>query len=113
MHVILEFVVALWGICVYTVDGERVCACCELVAFFCRANTPSMDRDWRGSIPPPSRYHTAIGRARPDPEEDPGDPHTRSLTHRLSHPRDLHLYRSKMADELLTGHLITHLSSYL
>ncbi len=56
--------------------------------FFVRAITPSMDRDWRGSIPPPSRYHTAIGRARPDPEEDPGDPHTRSLTHWPLHPRD-------------------------
>jgi hypothetical protein len=84
--------------------------------FFCRTNTPSMDRDWRGSIPPPSRYHTAIGRARPDPEKDPGDPHTRSLTHRLPHLPDIHLSfftGSKVADELLTGHLITHLSGYL
>jgi hypothetical protein len=72
-----------------------------------------MDRDWRGSIPRSPRYHTAIGRARPDPEKDPGDPHTRSLTHWLLHPRDLHLHRSKMADELLTGHLITHLFNYL
>jgi hypothetical protein len=81
--------------------------------FFVRTITPSMDRDWRGSIPPPSRYHTAIGRARPDPEEDPGDPHTRSLTHWSLHPRDLYLHRSKMADELLTGHLTIHLSDYL
>ena len=74
-------------------------------SFFVRVTTPSMDRDWRGSTPPPSRYHTAIGRARPDPEEDPEDPHTRSLTHRLPHPRDLHFRRSKMADGFYsTGH---------
>jgi hypothetical protein len=26
-----------------------------------------MDRNWRGSIPRTSRYHTAINRERPDP----------------------------------------------
>ena len=89
-------------------------------SFFVRATAPSMDRNWRGSIPQSSRYHTAIGRARPDPEKDPGNPHTRSLTHRLFYPRDhpslyrwIILTRSKIADELLTGHLITHLSGYL
>jgi hypothetical protein len=84
--------------------------------FFVRATTPSMDRDWRGSRSRSSRYHTAIGRARPDPEEDPGDPHTRSLTHWLPHLPDIHssfFTGSKVADELLTGHLTIHLSGYL
>lgn len=50
-------------------------------SFFVRATAPSMDRDWRGSIPQSSRYHTAIGRARPDPERDPEDLHPHPLTH--------------------------------
>ena len=49
--------------------------------FFVRAITPSMDRDWRGSRPRSPRYHTAIGRARPDPEGGSEDLHPHPLTH--------------------------------
>jgi hypothetical protein len=49
--------------------------------FFVRATAPSMDRDWRGSRPRSPRYHTAIGRARPDPEGGSEDLHPHPLTH--------------------------------
>ena len=59
-------------------------------SFFVRATAPPMDRGWRGSRPRSPRYHTAIGRARPDPKRDPGCPHLHPLTHRSPHPRDPH-----------------------
>ena len=76
---------------------DRVRAMCWY-SFFVRATTPSMDRDWRGSRSRSPRYHTAIGRARPDPKGNP-----EVLTHALSPTipltsRGFYLARSKIAD---------------
>ena len=38
-------------------------------SFFVHNHGPSMDRNWRGSIPRTSRYRTAIDRERPDPHD--------------------------------------------
>ena len=117
---ISEFVVVLWGICVYTVDGERSCACCELVAFFLPRQHPvdGPRLAWGHSaiIPLPHRYRPRASRSRGRSwrsshalSHSPASSPTRSSPLPVVHPYT----GSKVADELLTGHLITHLSGSL
>jgi hypothetical protein len=119
-RVISEFVVALWGICVYTVDGERVCACCELVALFCARprpiDGPRLAWEQIAIIPLPHRYRPRASRSRGRSwrsshalSHPPASSSTRSSPLPVVHPYT----GSKVADELLTGHLITHLSGDL
>ena len=120
-RVISEFVVVLWGICVYTVDGERVCACCELIYLFCTrhhpVDGPRLAWEHSATIPLPHRYRPRATRSR--------ERSWRS-SHVLSHPLASSPTRSsfplpvvhpsspavRWPMNFFTGHLITHLSGY-
>ena len=88
---------------VYILSMVRGGVCVENICkLFCAAHAPSMDRDWRGSTPPPVHHHPAIG------------PHATAIVPKLRRiKRRTHVRQSLIPYILVLDYWIIHsISSY-